>query len=272
MLVHARKALTPLLAVLLALLSVLVTPARAAEEVDLLLVLAADVSRSVEQPNFQLQRDGYAAALSDRRVLNAISEGMNRRIAVSFVEWSGHGNQKLVIDWMVVSDEKSARAFGAQLAEAPRSFADRTSISGALEFSMAQFERSPFSARRRVIDVSGDGTNNSGRDVRMVRDEIVAQGVTINGLAVPRDRPLPWNPEHTHPPGGLAKYYEDNVIGGPRAFVITADGFEAFGEALIKKLIVEISGLPLHQHATASDRSSNELRQFAPSNATTASN
>ena len=126
---NARSALAPVFAVLLAILSAFVAPAFAAEEVDLLLVLAADVSRSVDQPKFQLQRDGYAAAISDPRVLKEIASGPNRRIAICFLEWSGAGNQKLVIDWTIVSDAKSARAFGDQLAEAPRSFADRTSIS-----------------------------------------------------------------------------------------------------------------------------------------------
>ncbi len=246
---NARTMLAPFFAVLLATLSACVMPAVAAEEVDLLLVLAADVSRSVDQPKFQLQRDGYAAAISDPRVLNAIASGPNRRIAVCFVEWSGLGNQKLVIDWTIVSGASSARAFGDQLAEAPRSFADRTSISGALEFSMTQFSRAPHSAKRRTIDVSGDGTNNSGRDVRMVRDEVVAQDVTINGLVILSERPLPWNPEHTNPPGGLPRYFQDNVIGGPGAFVIAAEDFKSFGQALISKLIAEIAGLPQRRHA-----------------------
>ena len=246
---HARTALVPFFAVLLAILSAFATPAFAAEDVDLLLVLAADVSRSVDQPKFQLQRDGYAAAISDPRVLNAIASGPNRRIALCFVEWSGLGNQRLVIDWTIVSDANSARAFGDQLAEAPRSFADRTSISGALEFAMAQFARAPYPAKRRTIDVSGDGTNNAGRDIRMVRDEVVAKDVTINGLVILSERPLPWNPEHTNPPGGLPKYFQDNVIGGPGSFVIVAEDFKSFGQALISKLIAEIASLPRHQQA-----------------------
>ena len=204
---NARTALAPVFAVLLAILSAFVTPAFAAEQVDLLLVLAADVSRSVDQPKFQFQRDGYAAALYDPRVIDAIPSGPHRRIAICFLEWSGFGNQKLVIDWTIVSDADSARKFGDQLAEAPRSFADRTSISGAMEFSMEQFARAPYSAKRRTIDVSGDGTNNSGRDVGMVRDEVVKQDVTINGLVILSERPLPWNPEHTNPPGGLAEIF-----------------------------------------------------------------
>ena len=250
---HACRAalgpiLRPILGLILAILlaiTALVPSASAAEDVDLLLVLAADVSRSVDQPKFQLQREGYAAAISDPRVLDAISSGPHRRIAVCFVEWSGQGNQKLVIDWTLISDANSARAFGDQLAEAPRSFADRTSISGGIEFSMAQFERAPYSATRRTIDVSGDGTNNSGRDVVAARDDAVKQGVTINGLVILSERPLPWNPEHTNPPGGLAKYFQDNVIGGPGAFVIVAEDFKSFGQALISKMIAEIASRPL---------------------------
>jgi Protein of unknown function (DUF1194) len=245
----ARTALAPVFAILFVAMSALLAPAFAAEEVDLLLVLSADVSRSVDQPKFELQRQGYAAAISNPRVLDAIASGPNRRIALCFVEWSGAGNQKLVIDWTLVSDANSARMFGDQIVEAPRSFADRTSISGGIEFAMAQFARAPFSAKRRVIDVSGDGTNNAGRDVGMVRDEVVKQGVTINGLVILSERPLPWNPEHTNPPGGLPKYFETNVIGGPGAFVIVAEDFKSFGQALISKMIAEIASLPTQQRS-----------------------
>src|SRR5437868_5589518 len=141
------------------------TPLRAAEPVDLLLVLAADVSRSVDAEKFKLQREGYAAAIADKRVLEAITAGRNRRIAVLFLEWSGFGNQKVVIDWTLIDGPKSAQEFGDKLLESPRSFADRTSISGGIDFAVAQFARSPFAAERHTIDVSGDGTNNAGRDV-----------------------------------------------------------------------------------------------------------
>lgn len=219
-------------------------PARAREPVDLLLVLAADVSRSVDQPKFQLQRDGYAAALSDSRVLEAISGGVHRRIAVCFVEWSGAGAQKLVIDWMMIDGPQAARKFADAMIEAPRSFADRTSISGAIEFAMAQLARAPFDGKRRAIDISGDGTNNAGRDVIAARDEALARGVTINGLVILSERPLAWNPEHTNPPGGLAQYFRQNVIGGPGAFVMVAANFQSFGQALINKLIAEIAMHP----------------------------
>jgi hypothetical protein len=213
----------------------------AADAVDLLLVLAADVSRSVDQPKFQLQREGYAAAISDPRVLEAITSGPNRRIAICFVEWSGFGAQKLLIDWTAIGDAASARAFGDQLLELPRAFADRTSISGAIDFSLAQLDRAPFDARRKTIDVSGDGTNNSGRDVTTARDEAVAKGVTINGLVILSERPLPWNPEHTNPPGGLGHYFKQNVVGGPGAFVMVAENFNSFGAAIINKLVAEIA-------------------------------
>ena len=218
--------------------------AHAAEEVDLLLVLASDVSRSVDQPKFKLQRDGYAAALADKRVLAAISSGRRQRIAVCFVEWSGVGAQKLLIDWMVINGAESARKFGDSLLELPRSFAERTSISGAIDFSAMQFEQAPFKAERHTIDVSGDGTNNSGREVTIARDAALAKGITINGLVILSDRPMAWNPEHTNPPGGLAKYYQDNVVGGPGSFVIVAEDFNSFGQAIIKKLIAEIALAP----------------------------
>jgi hypothetical protein len=226
--------------------------ARAAEAVDLLLVLAADVSRSIDTAKFQLQRDGYAAAITDRRVLNVIRSGPNHQIAVCFVEWSGVGAQKLVIDWTIIRDDASAREFSAQIAEAPRSFSDRTSISGGIEFAMVQFARAPYDARRRTIDVSGDGTNNSGREVSAARDDALADGVTINGLVILSDRPLAWNADHTNPPGGLEKYYRDNVVGGPGAFVMAAENFESFGQAIINKMIAEIAVVPHSRPGLAS--------------------
>jgi Protein of unknown function (DUF1194) len=177
--------------------------ARAGEPVDALLVLAADVSRSIDQPKFQLQREGYAAAISHPQVLKAITSGLHRRIAVCFVEWSGIGAQKVVIDWTLIGDSGAARRFSDQLLEAPRSFADRTSISAAIDFAATLFGRAPYDSTRRTIDVSGDGNNNSGRDVSAARDDALAQGITINGLVIltPPDMPLAWNAEHTNPPG-----------------------------------------------------------------------
>src|SRR5436853_6551996 len=232
------------LAGLLALIVALNAPARAAEQVDLLLVLASDVSRSVDTRKFQLQREGYAAALSNPRVVEAIKSGPHGRIAICFVEWSGATSQKLVIDWTVVSDAASARKIGDQMLELPRSFADRTSISAGLDFSMSLLERAPFEATRRTIDVSGDGTNNSGRDIASARDEVLAKGVTINGLVILSDTPLPGNPEHTNPPGGLDEYCRRNVTGGPGSFVMVAENHNSFGQAIVKKMIAEIAWVP----------------------------
>ncbi|MGH6771179.1 MAG: DUF1194 domain-containing protein [Xanthobacteraceae bacterium] len=233
-----------LFALALGQFATVVPSARAADPVDLLLVLAADVSRSVDHQKFMLQREGYAAAVSDPRVLDAIRSGPHGKIAICFVEWSGFGAQKVVIDWTAIDGPAAARRFGDQLVEAPRSFADRTSISGGIEFAAAQFARAPFTATRLTIDVSGDGTNNAGRDVRAIRDEVVKKGVTINGLVILSQRQVPWNPEHTNPPGGLEKYYRDNVIGGPGSFVVAAEGFETFGRAIVRKMIAEIAYLP----------------------------
>jgi hypothetical protein len=235
-----RSVLTAILvALLLAPLAAI-----AAEQVDLLLVLAADVSRSVDSRKFQLQREGYAAAISNPRVIDAIRSGHNGRIGVMFVEWSGVGAQRTVIDWTMIGDSDAAKGFGDRLIEAPRSFADRTSISGGNEFAMAQFARAPFEAQRRTIDVSGDGTNNAGRDVALARDEAVAQGITINGLVILSDNPMSWNPDHTNPPGGLDSYYRTNVVGGAGAFVMVAKDFESFGMAIINKLIAEVAQAP----------------------------
>jgi len=237
------RALRSLVVLLALCLAPCLTPpvAQAAEQVDLLLVLASDVSRSIDQPKFQLQREGYAAAIADKRVLEAITAGRNKRIAVAFVEWSGVSSQKVLIEWTVIDGADAARKFGDQLIELPRSFAERTSISGGIDYAMAVMARAPYEAPRRTIDVSGDGTNNSGRDVGLARDEALAKGVTINGLVILSDRPMAWNPEHTNPPGGLAEYYRTNVIGGPGAFVLVAEDFNSFGQAIVKKLIAEIA-------------------------------
>lgn len=229
-----------------------VTTAHAGEPVDLLLVLAADVSRSVEQPKFVLQRQGYAAALSNPRVIETIQGGTHGRIALCFVEWSGSMNQKLVIDWTAIGDAETARQFSDKMLAAPRSFADRTSISGGIDFALKQFDRAPYEGGRKTIDVSGDGTNNSGRDVTDARDEAVAKGVTINGLVILSEKPMPLNPEHTHPPGGLDNYYRKNVVGGPAAFVMVAEDFNSFGQAIINKLIAEIAQTAPSRHAALS--------------------
>jgi uncharacterized protein DUF1194 len=241
-----------LILAVLAATAALVGASIAAEPVDLLLVLASDVSRSVDAAKFKLQRDGYIAAISNPRVIEAIRSGPHGRIALCFVEWSGIGAQKVVIDWTMVDGPRAAHDFAAQLDEAQRSFADRTSISGGIDFAMTQFDRAPFQSARRTIDVSGDGTNNSGRDVTAARDDAVAQGVTINGLVILSEQPLSWNADHTNPPGGLEAYYRNNVIGGPNSFVMVAENFNSFGQAIMNKLIAEVASTANRQHAAAS--------------------
>jgi Protein of unknown function (DUF1194) len=222
------------------------TFSHSAERVDLLLLLAADVSGSMDESKFELQRSGYAAAFSNPRVTEAICAGGSGRIAVAFVEWSGIVQQKIVIDWTVISNGKTSRQFGDRIIEAPRAFVrNSTSISAGIDFAVTQLDRAPYEARRRVIDVSGDGDNNSGRDVTAAREAAVAKGIMINGLVILTEAQNPSNSAHTNPPGGLANYYRNNVIGGPGAFIMAAENFNSFGNVLIKKLIMEIAQVEL---------------------------
>lgn len=209
--------------------------------VDIELVLSVDVSRSIDAWEFDLQRQGYANAFRDERVLEAIASGAMQRIAVTLVEWSGVTEQAVVIDWMTIANIEDADAFSRALEAKSRTFAGRTSISTGIDAAMEQFARSPHEGRRRVIDVSGDGINNSGRPVTDARDEAVAKGVVINGLAIVNDRPNPipyWRGEPEPP---LDQYYMDNVLGGPGAFLIVARDFPDFGRAIIAKLLREIA-------------------------------
>ncbi len=232
-------------AAVLSLLCCLVSGGNArAETVDLLLVLAADVSRSINDDEFTLQRKGYAAALTDPRVLRAIVGGRNHAIAVTFVEWAGTGEQKVVVDWTVIRDDEAAGGVAATIIAAPRSYLGRTSISGAIDFAMERFAEAPVSSDKRVIDISGDGTSNSGRAVTEARDDAVARGVTINGLAIINTQASPGYAFHTQPPGGLPNYYRENVIGGNGAFLLVVENFGTFADAVTQKLVAEIAGLP----------------------------
>ena len=214
-----------------------------AQNTDLLLVLAADVSRSIDEGEFDLQRKGYAAALSDPRVLAAIRGGATGTIAVCFVEWSGAGEQLVVVDWTIIHDDEDAGGLAATLLAAPRSFIGRTSISGAIDFAMERFAVAKPRSNRRIIDISGDGTNNSGRPSTEARDQALAGGVTINGLAIINDRPNPGYAFHTQPPGGLPEWYSQNVIGGPGAFLHVIEDFRSFADAMTNKLVSEIVDL-----------------------------
>jgi hypothetical protein len=240
-------------ALLAAAVLLVLTPARA-ESVDVALVLAADVSRSVDDDEFKLQRQGYAAAVTNPRVLQSIAAGQHGAVAICFIEWSGPEEQQVVAEWTVVRDGETAAGFAATLLNAPRSFVGRTSISAALDFSRAYLGKTLVAADRRVIDVSGDGTNNSGRPVLEARDETVAAGVTVNGLAIINEHPNPGYFAHTQPPEGLPEYYRQNVIGGPGAFLLVVQDFNSFGEAITNKLVNEIAGMPRPLHAAANAR------------------
>ena len=211
-----------------------------AQTTDLLLVLAADVSRSIDESEFALQRKGYSSAVTDPRVLAAIRGGTTGTIAICFVEWSGAGEQNVVADWTVIHDEEDAGGLAAAINAAPRSFIGRTSISGAIDFAMERFAAAKPRSNRRIIDISGDGTNNSGRLVSEARDQALAEGVTINGLAIVNDKPNPGYAFHTQPPGGLPEWYRQNVIGGPGAFLRVVEDFRSFADAMTNKLVSEI--------------------------------
>jgi len=222
-----------------------------AQNTDLLLVLAADVSRSIDEGEFELQRKGYAAALSDPRVLAAIRGGSNGTAAICFVEWSGAGEQMVVVDWTVIRDDEDAGGLSASILAAPRSFMGRTSISGAIDFAMERFAAAKPRSNRRIIDISGDGTNNSGRLVTEARDQALAEGVTINGLAIVNDKPNPGYAFHTQPPGGLPEWYRQNVIGGPGAFIRVVEDFRSFADAMTNKLVSEIAAVDPETRAAA---------------------
>lgn len=215
-------------------------PAEADVPVDVELALAIDISGSVDEEEARLQRQGYVDALADPRVAEAIAGGVMGRIAVTYFEWSGDTHQNLVVPWTLVQDRRSAEQLSARLAEAPIGTGRWTSISGAIDYAVARFRGSGFEGLRRVIDVSGDGYNNSGRPVTMARDDAVAQGFVINGLPILNDRPNPWG---GRPPADLDRYFEENVIGGPGAFSVPAEDFEDFGRAILAKLIREIADL-----------------------------
>lgn len=215
-----------------------------AEDVDVALVLVTDVSRSIDDSEYQLEKDGYANAFANPQVLSAIHGGPNQRIAVAYLEFAGNLEVHTVIDWTTIKDQETAQSFIRRLQAAPRSFSGRTSISAGIDRALELFSEAAPSAARHVIDVCGDGTNNSGRDVPQARDDALKAGVMINGLAIINDHPASWTYAHVQPPGGLANYYRENVTGGPGSFVIEVRDFSAFGEAITRKLIQEIARGP----------------------------
>nr|WP_188577405.1 DUF1194 domain-containing protein [Azorhizobium oxalatiphilum] len=207
--------------------------------VDVALVLAVDVSYSMDVEEQALQREGYAQALVSPEFLTALKLGPNGRIIVAYVEWAGDGEQKLVMPWRMIDGPESARAVSAEIASAPLRRVYRTSISGGLLFSAALFPDSGYKALRQVIDVSGDGVNNQGPRVDTTRDEVVSRGITINGLPLMLKRPNSASLDIEN----LDQYYEDCVIGGPGAFVIPVREREEFIRAIKTKMVLEVAGV-----------------------------
>jgi hypothetical protein len=208
------------------------------EAVDVELVIAVDISYSMDPDEQALQRDGYIDAITSRDFIDAVRKGPNGRIAITYVEWSSVNEQKVVVPWQIIDGPEAAGAFVQTLSAAPIRRASRTSISGALVFVAGLLEQSPFQGLRRVIDVSGDGTNNQGPLIEPTRDEVIARGITINGLPIMLKEP---NVSFLDIPD-LDHYYEDCVIGGPGAFVVPARGRQNFVEAIRKKLLLEVAG------------------------------
>jgi hypothetical protein len=208
----------------------LAAPASAQTTVDLQLALMVDASGSVNQYRFQLQKRGYVEALRNPKILSAILGGRSQTIAISMVQWTGPFLHVPVLPWTALKDEATIKSAADIIERTPRAlYGGGTSISGAIDYAMGMFQQSPFKSERQVMDISGDGTNNSGRSVVRARDEAAAKDVTINGLPI-----LAFEPD-------LDVYFRDFVIGGPGAFMIVAKDFESFGDAILRKMIIEIA-------------------------------
>lgn len=203
--------------------------ARAQTVVDLQLVLAVDASGSVNQERFELQRRGYANAFRNPKVLRAML-GQPRGVAITMMQWTGPEMQVDVVPWLLIDSQRAVASLADRIeASQRRLFGGGTSISGAIDYAVTMFSRSPFTSERRIIDISGDGTNNRGRAVTDARDQAVAAGLRINGLPI-----LSLEPK-------LDDYYRASVIGGPGAFVVPAATYDVFADAIVQKLILEIS-------------------------------
>lgn len=205
--------------------------------VDLELVLAVDVSHSIDETDGRLQREGYARAFRDQQVVDAILSGKGGSIAVTYMEWSAAEYQRVVVGWSLIDSKESAHGFAARLSAQPRVSQSWTAIGSAIDAAVILIEGNAYEGARKVVDVSGDGVNNHGRPPVAARDEAVAAGVTVNGLAIMRPKPAwTWPPE---PP--LDEYYRDNVVGGPNSFLMVATEAQAFPRAILQKLLREIA-------------------------------
>lgn len=217
------------------------TSVRAQTPVDLELVLAVDVSLSMDLDEQRVQRDGYVAAFRDPLVWRAIATGPSGRIAVTYVEWAGPGVQETVLPWTLIDGPAAAQAFADVLEGKRISRARMTSISSALEYAAQALATGPFEGRRKVIDVSGDGPNNSGPHVVPTRDKLVAAGIVINGL--PITIKVGGGPYSGFDISNLDQYYADCVIGGPGSFSLPVKEKSQLPETIRRKLILEISGI-----------------------------
>jgi hypothetical protein len=225
------------------LATALATPAGASDElpVDLELVLAVDVSGSVDEVEANQQRQGYIEALRDPLVHRAIEQGAHQRIAVTYVEWAGANFQQTVVGWTLLDGPAACERLAAMLAEAPIGRGRWTSISGAIDYAVPLFDGNGYAGERRVIDISGDGTNNNGRPVEDARWDALERGIVINGLPILNDRPQPFGMP-TPRQLALDDYYERWVIGGPGSFMVAATDFDDFRRAVLAKLVREIAG------------------------------
>ena len=214
--------------------------ANATLPVDLELVLAVDVSRGINEDEARRQREGYVKAFTDPKVIKAITSGLLRRIAVVYVEWANPELQTVVIDWTLIRNKASAHAFARQIAAIPPSKGPSTSISAVIRFAIPMFETNNYIGTRRVIDISGDGVNNTGGLITVARTAALARGITINGLPITDNWP---NPPDPFAVPDLGPYYRHCVIGGPGAFMVEALSFKDFARAVRRKLILEIAGL-----------------------------
>ncbi len=231
----ARILLVPLL------IATSAVPGWSKQAVDLELIMATDVSRSIDQDEAQLQRQGIADAFRSKEIIKAISSGFLRRIAVAYIDYSSAFHNKIVIDWRILHNAKTANDFADELLRAPPTYGRRTSISDALELATKMIETNDIEGTRRVIDVSGDGPNNWGGQVNFVRDATIKKRITINGLPIMNDRGR-FMSRYYLP--DLDKYYLGCVIGGPGAFMVVANNFKDFARAVRRKLILEIAAKP----------------------------
>lgn len=213
-------------------------PVDESKRVDVELILAVDVSYSMDMDELAIQREGYAQAVTSSEFLQALKTGPNGRVAVTYFEWAASHDQKVIIPWRIIDGPESAGAVAEEILKTPLRRASRTSISGAINFGMGLFADNPYRGLRRVIDISGDGPNNNGEPVTVARDAALAKGVVINGLPFMVKEPN----SSTMDIANLDVYYEDCVIGGPGSFVVPIQGREKFKEAIRTKLVMEVAG------------------------------